>query len=97
MAQNGIDGVKKATEGDYDLILMDCQMPEMDGYEATREIRRMEGGRHNTIVAMTAHALSGDRERCIEAGMDDYLSKPIAINELHRVLVKWLGSPRKSA
>ncbi|MFT5589546.1 MAG: signal transduction histidine kinase/NO-binding membrane sensor protein with MHYT domain/ActR [Bradyrhizobium sp.] len=76
----------------YAVILMDCQMPVMDGFETTRLIRAGEAGtaRHRTIVAMTANAMKGDRERCLHAGMDDYLSKPIAFEELERMMATWL-------
>jgi len=67
---------------------MDCQMPEMDGFEATRAIRKAEsaGGRHTPIIAMTANAMQGDRELCLECGMDDYVAKPVASQELIRVI-----------
>ena len=79
------------SEHAYDLVLMDCQMPVMDGYEATRRLRAAEdGAKRVPVIAMTAYAMSGDRERCIEAGMDDYLAKPISIKTLSAALSAWL-------
>ncbi len=82
----------------FDLVLMDCEMPVLSGYDATRQIREYEKttGRHVPIIAMTAHAMSGDRERCFAAGMDDYLAKPFDTAVLYRVLGKWAKSPEKS-
>jgi PAS domain S-box-containing protein len=88
VATNGVEAVQKATTNAYDLILMDCQMPEMDGYEATRRLRAH--GVRTPIIALTANALQGDREQCLLAGMDDYLAKPIKLDELKRTLARWL-------
>jgi len=78
-AFNGTEAVQAVKQTEFDVILMDCQMPEMDGFEATRRIRAWERahGGHRLIIAMTANAMKGDRERCLESGMDDYVTKPI--------------------
>ncbi len=89
LAVNGREVLKVLEETPYDLILMDCQMPEMDGYEATRQIRA-GGGRQPRIIAMTANAMKGDEELCRAAGMDDYLSKPVHIEKLKEVIERWL-------
>ena len=89
---NGREALKAFSEHDYDLVLMDCQMPELDGYDATRELRRLEQGRRRTpVVAMTAHSMEGDRERCLEAGMDDYLAKPLRQADLDATITSTLG------
>ncbi len=97
VAENGQEALEAFSIKPYDIIMMDCQMPLMDGYEATRAIRQEEGNRdggkasrHIPIVALTAHAMEGDRETCLKAGMDDYLSKPYKSDELYAVLSKWL-------
>jgi signal transduction histidine kinase/DNA-binding response OmpR family regulator len=91
---NGQEAVESVAQLPYDLVLMDCQMPVMDGFEATKAIRAREGStRHTIVVAVTANAMTGDRERCLEAGMDDYLAKPFRAGDLRRVLGRWLPEP----
>ena len=88
-ASDGLQAVEKVGQGSYDLILMDCQMPKMDGYDASRRLRELEV--KTPIIAMTAHTLSGDREKCLDAGMDDYLTKPIDVAKLSACLDQWLA------
>ncbi len=93
VAANGREALGMAMGNSYDLILMDCQMPEMDGYTATAEIRRFEreeGRKATPIIALTAHVMSGDREHCLQAGMDDYLGKPLQQDQLQEMLYRWL-------
>ncbi len=88
---NGIEAVHKLEQCTYDLVLMDCQMPEMDGYTATAEIRKRNGSQGRLpIIAVTAHAMAEDRERCLKAGMDDYLSKPVRKEAVAEMIEKWV-------
>jgi CheY-like chemotaxis protein len=88
----GMEAVEAAVKRNYKVILMDVQMPEFDGFDATRAIRDAEAksGRHTPIIALTALAMEGDKERCIEAGMDDYISKPYNLQTLKDILNKYL-------
>ncbi|HSR65547.1 MAG TPA: response regulator, partial [Xanthomonadaceae bacterium] len=99
-AHNGDVALLRMASNRYDLVLMDCQMPVMDGYTATRRWRENEGatgdGQHLPIVAMTANAMAGDRQKCLDAGMDDYLAKPVTRAELERCLHRW-WRPRRAA
>jgi len=98
-AVNGMLAVAAYRDGEYDLVLMDCQMPEMDGYQATRAIRHVEAmlGRFTPIVALTAHAMDGSREECLAAGMNDQLSKPLTLAALTSKLLEWLSADRPAA
>ncbi|MDD5207999.1 MAG: response regulator [Elusimicrobiales bacterium] len=90
VAANGLEVLEAMKRRPYELVLMDCQMPEMDGFQATAEIRKLEEDqRHTPIVAMTANALQGDREKCLASGMDGYLSKPVRLEKLAEVMEKW--------
>ena len=92
VANNGLEAVDAFGSGSYDAILMDCQMPEMDGYEATEAIRRIEGSEgHIPIIAMTAAAMEGDREHCMAAGMDDFITKPVRLEVVSTVLKRWVA------
>jgi nitrogen fixation negative regulator NifL len=91
VAANGHEAVDMLALLPYDVVFMDCEMPEMDGYEATAEIRRRHAdARHVPVVAMTAKAIQGDRDRCLEAGMDDYISKPVRLEDLEAALARWI-------
>jgi CheY-like chemotaxis protein len=92
VAENGRRAVELFEQQTYRAIFMDCQMPEMDGFKATGLIRARErNGSHTPIIALTANAMEGDKERCLAAGMDDYLMKPVQNKELARVVEEWVG------
>ncbi len=97
LTKNGQEALQSFEKNPFDIVLMDCQMPRMDGYEATSAIRRLENmegrGKRTPVVALTANALTGDREKCLAAGMDDYISKPFSLQQVEKVLKNWL--PKK--
>jgi signal transduction histidine kinase/DNA-binding response OmpR family regulator len=101
VAGNGHEALQQIGQIQYDLVLMDCLMPEMDGFEATGIIRRKEamqpGGRRLPIIALTANAMQGDRERCLDAGMDDYVTKPVKLPALSAVMDRWMLQPEPAA
>ena len=91
VAEDGLEALEMWGKTDYDAILMDVQLPELDGYETTRRIRKSEiSGKRTPIIALTANALEGDREKCLKAGMDDYVAKPFRGEDIEKVLQKLL-------
>jgi len=102
VARNGQEAMERFSPGKYSIIMMDVEMPVMNGYEVTRHIRAFEKAETAipvAIIAMTAHAMKGDREKCIAAGMDDYIAKPFSLDQLQAVLLKYLkkGAAGKAA
>jgi two-component system sensor histidine kinase/response regulator len=95
-AENGLQAIRAVAEARPDAVLMDCQMPIMDGYEATRRLRAGAAGRDLPIIALTANALPSDRARCLEAGMDAYVAKPADLDALLKILAQWIA-PRENA
>ena len=94
IAENGQEARDLAKDNHYEMIFMDCQMPVMDGYQATEAIRHHTGiNQHTPIIALTAHAMEGDKEKCLAAGMNDYITKPYNIETLRDVIQKWTHTP----
>jgi CheY-like chemotaxis protein len=90
VVNNGQEALDRLAEHEYDIVLMDCQMPVMDGYRATQEVRLREGdSKHTTIIAITANAMPEDRDRCLNSGMDDYMSKPASREDLRKKVELW--------
>jgi CheY-like chemotaxis protein len=91
VAQNGKEVLDKIAAAEYCLIFMDCEMPVLDGYAATKEIRKLEqsSGKHIPVIAMTAHNSDEDRQRCADVGMDDYITKPFKVDTLKEIIAKW--------
>ncbi|MEE9147227.1 MAG: response regulator, partial [Candidatus Tectomicrobia bacterium] len=98
VAANGCEALDAVAHMAYDCIFMDCQMPELDGFEVTKALRQREAqtGAHVPIIALTANAMRGDSERCLEAGMDEYISKPVRSETLRAMLLKWVQPPAVS-
>jgi CheY-like chemotaxis protein len=94
IANDGIEALNAITRDHFDMILMDCQMPNMDGYKATTQIRKSEEGtgHHIPIIGVTAHAMEGNRNKCMEAGMDNYISKPYSVTELNKMIKKSIST-----
>ena len=97
IVSDGAQAVAAVENGEFDLVFMDCQMPNVDGFEATRLIRRaeMHGARHVPVIAMTANAFKEDRDACLAAGMDDYLSKPVRLKSIAEMIHKWHAAGRR--
>jgi len=96
IVDGGVDAVRECTQGQFDAVLMDIMMPDLDGYQATAEIRALEtadGGFRTPIIGLSARAMEGDREIALAAGMNDYLTKPLREQDLHDTLRRWIGSP----
>ncbi len=92
VAENGMIALEKAMQTSFDLILMDCQMPVMDGFEATKEIRNSEGPNQKTpIIALTANIVNGIEKECTDIGMNDLLNKPVSMDEMRKMIEKWLS------
>jgi CheY-like chemotaxis protein len=96
VANNGLEVLAALDLRPYDLILMDCQMPELDGYETTAKVRARADCKAIKIIAMTANAMRGESEKCLEAGMDDYLSKPVRLETLRDMVSRWMPADAKA-
>ncbi len=99
LAKNGLEAIKATQEQNFDLIIMDCHMPKMDGYDATRKIREMEIQQQKSpvpIIALTADVMILNRENCLSVGMNDFLGKPVVLNDLKKILDIWLINPASS-
>ena len=98
IAGNGREALEKSAELQYDIVFMDCSMPELDGYETTVRLREREGqsARRVPVIALTANAMADDRTKCLAAGMDDYLSKPVRLEDIRAILQRWVASPTQA-